>query len=82
MKALADLAVRAGANVQPGQHVEVSGEIGHLEVIRAIAEAAYAQGASFVDVRIIDPVVQWTRIAAANEESLDPCPPLGGRPRQ
>ena len=53
-----------------GQHVEVSGEIGHLEVIRAVAEAAYGQGATFVDVRIIDPVVQWTRIAAANEDSL------------
>ena len=74
VKALADLAVRAGANVQPGQYVEVSGEIGHLEVIRAVTEAAYSQGAAFVDVHIIDPVVQWTRIAAANEESLDHVP--------
>lgn len=70
VNALADLAVRAGANVQPGQYVEVSGEIGHLEVIRAVTEAAYRQGATFVDVQIIDPVVQWTRIAAADEASL------------
>jgi putative nucleotidyltransferase with HDIG domain len=72
--ALADLAVRAGANIQPGQYVEVSGEIGHLEVIRAVAEAAYKRGATFVDVRITDPVVEWTRIAAANEQSLGHVP--------
>jgi len=68
--ALADLAVRAGANVQPGQRVDVSGEIGHLDVIRAIAEAAYERGAQFVDVQIADPVVQWTRISNANGDSL------------
>jgi putative nucleotidyltransferase with HDIG domain len=72
--ALADLAVRGGANVQRGQYVEVSGEIGHLEVIRAIADAAYKQGATFVDVQISDPVVQWTRIAAADEDSLGHVP--------
>jgi putative nucleotidyltransferase with HDIG domain len=74
IKALANLAVRVGANVQPGQHVEVSGEVGHLDVIRAVTEAAYERGAQFVDVRITDPLVQWTRIAAAKEESLTHVP--------
>jgi putative nucleotidyltransferase with HDIG domain len=72
--ALADLAVRVGANIQPGQYVEVSGEIGHLEVIRAVAEAAYKRGASFVDVQITDPVVHWTRIATADADSLADVP--------
>jgi putative nucleotidyltransferase with HDIG domain len=72
--ALAELAVSAGANVQPGQHVEVSGETGHLEVVRAIVAAAYARGAEFVDVEISDPLVQAARIGAAPQESLDHVP--------
>ncbi|HST69503.1 MAG TPA: aminopeptidase [Solirubrobacterales bacterium] len=70
IKALAELAVGVGANVQPGQHVEVSGETGHLEVVRAIVAAAYARGAEFVDVEIGDPLVQAVRIGAAPQASL------------
>jgi aminopeptidase len=74
IKALAELAVGVGANVQPGQHVEVSGETGHLETVRAIAAAAYARGAEFVDVEISDPLVQAARIAAAPQASLGHVP--------
>jgi putative nucleotidyltransferase with HDIG domain len=70
IKALAELAVEVGANVQPGQHVEVSGETGHLEMVRAIAATAYARGAEFVDVEISDPLVQAARIGAAPQASL------------
>jgi len=68
--ALAELAVTVGANVQQGQDVEVSGEIGHIETIRAIVEAAYGRGAQFVDVRITDPIAERARIGAAPEASL------------
>jgi putative nucleotidyltransferase with HDIG domain len=74
VKALAELAVGVGANIQPGQHVEVSGETGHLEVVRAIAAAAYARGAEFVDVEISDPLVQAARIEAAPRASLSHVP--------
>jgi putative nucleotidyltransferase with HDIG domain len=74
VKALAELAVGVGANVQAGQHVEVSGETGHLEVVRAIAAAAYARGAEFVDVEINDPLVQAARIEAAPQASLSHVP--------
>lgn len=74
IKDLAELAVEVGANVQPGQHVEVSGETGHLEMVRAIAALAYARGAEFVDVEISDPLVDAARIAAAPQESLDHVP--------
>ncbi|HEU5062500.1 MAG TPA: aminopeptidase [Solirubrobacterales bacterium] len=74
VKALAELAVGVGANVRPGQHVEVSGETGHLEVVRAIAAAAYARGAEFVDVEISDPLVQAARIEAAPQGSLSHVP--------
>jgi putative nucleotidyltransferase with HDIG domain len=74
IQALAELAVSVGANVQPGQHVEVSGETGHLETVRAIVAAAYARGAEFVDVELSDPLVQAARIGAAPQESLDHVP--------
>ena len=74
IKSLAELAVTVGANVQPGQHVEVSGETGHLEMVRAITAAAYARGAEFVDVEISDPLVQAARIGAAPQASLDHVP--------
>jgi putative nucleotidyltransferase with HDIG domain len=72
--ALAELAVSVGANVQPGQHVEVSGETGHLETVRAVVEAAYARGAEFVDVDITDPVIEAARIGAAPKASLPHVP--------
>jgi putative nucleotidyltransferase with HDIG domain len=74
VRAMARLAVQVGANVQPDQHVEATGEIGHLDLLRALAEAAYEQGARFVDVRIVDPIVQWTRIASASEDTLADVP--------
>ena len=68
--ALAELAVVVGANIQPEQDVEVSGEIGHIETLRAIVEAAYRRGARFVDLRITDPVAESIRIGAAPDADL------------
>ncbi|MGL6280723.1 MAG: aminopeptidase [Gaiella sp.] len=44
----ADLAVRVGANVQPGQETVVLADVEHVEVARAIARAAYRAGATRV----------------------------------
>jgi putative nucleotidyltransferase with HDIG domain len=74
IRALAELAVSVGANIQPGQHVEVSGETGHLETVRAVVEAAYTRGAEFVDVDITDPIVRAARIGAAPRDSLPHVP--------
>ena len=41
----AQLAVQVGANVQPGQLVEVLGRVEHAEVARAVARAAYSAAA-------------------------------------
>jgi aminopeptidase len=40
----AELAVRVGANVAPGQLVAVGGLITHAPLVREIARAAYAAG--------------------------------------
>ena len=48
--ALAELTVRFGANLQPGQIMAICSEPGKEELTRAIADAAYAHGAKFVDL--------------------------------
>ena len=45
----ADLVVRAGVNVQPGQGVVLHTDTAHLEIARAVAEAAYEAGAAWVE---------------------------------
>jgi aminopeptidase len=68
---LAELAVRLGANVQPGQYVAVRGSTGHETLARAIADAAYRAGAGFVDARYFDPWVKLARLRHAPDDSLD-----------
>ena len=51
----AELAVRVGANVQPGQLVEVIARVEHAPLARAVARAAYAAGARYVDVALRRP---------------------------
>jgi aminopeptidase len=78
---LAALAVRVGANVQPGQVVAIGGQVGgHEPLVRAIAAEAYRAGASFVDVAWFDPLIKRARLEHAAEDTLDVVPPwLGAR---
>jgi aminopeptidase len=69
LERLADLAVH-GANVQPGQVLMITGEIGNEDVARAIAAAGYRRGAKFVDVDYFDPYVKRARIENADPGSL------------
>ena len=50
-----------GANVQPGQIVMVTAEHGQASLARAVAAAAYARGAKFVDVFYFDPRIKRAR---------------------
>ncbi len=64
----ADLIVRVGANVQPGQTVYLVAEVSHLEVARAVAEKAYQAGALRVIPMYRDDHV---RLAALRHASLE-----------
>lgn len=68
---LAELAVRVGANVQPGQIVSVSCEPGKEFLTRAVAAEAYKAGARFVDVQWYDPWVKKARIEHAADDTLE-----------
>ena len=70
LQRLAALAVH-GANVQPGQVLMITGEIGNEDVARAVAAAGYRRGAKFVDVDYFDPHIKHARIEFADPGSLD-----------
>jgi aminopeptidase len=72
---IADLAVGIGANVQAGQIVTISADLGLEEVVREVAARAYRQGAKFVDVTYFDPGVKRARIEHAAEDTLEFVPP-------
>lgn len=76
--ALAELIVRFGANVQPGQIVAVSLEPGKEPLARAVATAAYKHGAKFVDMSVFDVHVKRARVTNASPDTLDFVPPWYG----
>lgn len=79
IEALADLTVRFGANVQPGQIVALSSEPGKEAVARAVAEHAYRAGARFVDLSVFDPYFKRARARYADPATLRFVPPWYGQ---
>src|SRR5215217_957677 len=72
----AELAVRVGANVQPGQLVFIAArDASHAPVVRAMARAAYAAGARYVDVNYVDSHVRRAMIEYAPDDVLEWAPP-------
>jgi aminopeptidase len=68
--ALAELIVRFGANVQPGQIVALSSAPGKEPLARAVAEAAYRAGAKFVDLSVFDIHLKRARALYAAPDTL------------
>ncbi|WP_203818725.1 aminopeptidase [Paractinoplanes ferrugineus] len=66
----ADLVVRAGVNVQPGQGVVVDSDTAHLEIARAVVAAAYRAGAGWVEVNFQDGPIQRSGVDRATVEAL------------
>jgi aminopeptidase len=67
----AQLAIEVGLNLLPGQDLQITGLLEHHPFVRAIADAAYAAGARYVDVNYVDQHVTRARIKHAPEDSLD-----------
>jgi aminopeptidase len=64
-----------GANVQPGQLVDVLARVEHAPVARAVTRAAYRAGAAYVDVYYTDQHIRRAMIEGAAEELLSWTPP-------
>jgi aminopeptidase len=66
----AELAVRVGANVQPGQEVFVFPMVEHAELGRALVRQAYKAGASYVHVLYRDDHVRHAMIGLGPDSAL------------
>jgi aminopeptidase len=71
----AELAVRVGANVQPGQLVDVIARVEHAAVAREVARASYRAGAAYVDVYYSDQHLRRALIEHAPDDMLSWTPP-------
>ena len=71
LERFADLIVNFGANVQPGQILDIGTGLGKEELTRALTASAYRRGAKFVDVYYWDPHLKRARVQYAAEDVLD-----------
>jgi aminopeptidase len=74
LDAYADLSVRVGANVQPGQEVFVLSLVEHVPLARALARSSYRAGASYVHVLYRDEHVRRSMIELGGDEALTHSP--------
>jgi aminopeptidase len=66
----AELVVRVGANVQPGQELFVFANVEHRDLARALARQGYRAGASYVHVMYDDGHVRRATIELGPDEAL------------
>jgi aminopeptidase len=66
----AELCVRVGANVQPGQELFVQSQVEHAPLARAITRQGYEAGASYVHVLYRDDHVRRAMIEVGPDEAL------------
>lgn len=72
----AHLLAAHGLNVQPGQIVNITGELIHRELIEKISREAYKRGAKYVNVDFIDPALARLRIQeSTSDKYLEYVPP-------
>ena len=70
----AELCVRVGANVQPGQELFVESDLEHAPLTRAIARHAYRAGAAYVNVLYVDNHNRHAMIELGPDEALTYAP--------
>src|SRR5580765_1044117 len=71
LRALAELAVKVGANVGEGQYVLVTGLVEHAPLVAAIADVSYEVGARYVDASFLDQHVRRAMIEKGPDEVLE-----------
>lgn len=66
----AELAVKVGANLQPGQTLFITAIVQHAPLVRALTRAGYAAGARYVDVLYTDQHVRKAKLELGPEEAV------------
>lgn len=75
LRKYAELVVKTGANVAPGQDVAINTNVEYADFARAVASVAYEVGARYVDIWYYDEHPKRDRILAAPEDTLEWTPP-------
>jgi aminopeptidase len=71
LRRYAEMAVKIGANVQPGQRLLITAAIDHAAIVRPIAASAYQAGARLVDVLWNDEQTNLIRFQHAPRDSFE-----------
>jgi aminopeptidase len=71
LRALAELAVKVGANVGEGQYVLVTALVEHAPFVAAIADVSYEVGARYVDANFVDQHVRRAMIEKGPDDVLE-----------
>jgi len=71
LKKYAEVIVKLGINVQPGQRVLITPWVENADFVEVLTEAAYHAGASFVDVMWDHEPLRLTRFEHAPKDSFD-----------
>jgi aminopeptidase len=70
----ADLLIRKGVNLQPGQRLHVTCPVEAAELGRRVADAAYRAGAKIVELHWVDDEVTLSRFLYAAPDTFDEVP--------
>ncbi len=71
LKKYAEVAIRVGVNLQPGQPLIINAPVTALEYVRALTEVAYLSGASIVRCEYHDDLQNKMRYLYSADEHLD-----------
>ncbi len=71
---LAEVSIRVGLNLQPGQDLIITAPVESLPLVRRLAAEAYRNGAEVVTTMLSDDELALTRFRHASDESLDRAP--------
>jgi aminopeptidase len=71
LRKYAELAVKIGVNVQPGQHVMITAPLANAPLVRQIAISAYQAGARLVEVIWGDEQIELIRFQHAPRDSFE-----------
>jgi aminopeptidase len=70
----AELLIRVGVNLQPGQCLVITSEVVHRDFVQMAVAEAYRAGAKYVRVEWDDPLCAKSRLLNSAEENLDYVP--------
>ena len=76
---LAEVSIRVGLNLQPGQDLIISAPVETLPLVRRLASEAYRNGAGVVTTFLSDDQLPLARFEHATDERLDRAPRLDVR---